>query len=59
MANLFNLFHDWCFSFCTETAKVVSVLKQDCTTHALINITENIRKDLDDKNIDCGIFVEL
>ena len=26
---------------------------------ALINITENIRKALDDGNIDCGVFVDL
>ena len=29
------------------------------TSHALINITENIRKDLDDGNIGCGVFVDL
>ena len=29
------------------------------TSHALINITENIRKVLDDGNIGCGIFVDL
>ena len=33
--------------------------QQDFTSHALINITENIRKDLDDGNIDCGVFVDL
>ena len=27
--------------------------------HALINVTENIRKALDDKNIGCGVFVDL
>ena len=27
-------------------------------SHALINITENIRKALDDENIGCGIFVD-
>ena len=27
--------------------------------HALINITENIRKALDDRNIGCRIFVDL
>ena len=33
--------------------------KQYSTSHALIkNITENIRKALDDKNIGCGVFVE-
>ena len=29
------------------------------TSHALINITENIRKALDDGNIGCGVFVDL
>ena len=28
-------------------------------SHALINITENIRKALDDGNIGCGVFVDL
>ena len=28
-------------------------------SHALINITENIRKALDDGNISCGVFVDL
>ena len=28
-------------------------------SHALINVTENIRKVLDDKNIGCGVFVDL
>ena len=29
------------------------------TTHALISLTEDIRKNLDKGNIGCGIFVEL
>ena len=29
------------------------------TSHALINVTENIRKALDDGNIGCGFFVNL
>ena len=29
------------------------------TSHALVNITENIRKALDGGNIGCGIFVDL
>ena len=28
-------------------------------SHALINITENIRKALDDGNIGCGVFEDL
>ena len=33
--------------------------QQNSTSHALINITENIRKSLDDGNVGCGIFVDL
>ena len=33
--------------------------QQYSTSHALINITENIRKSLDDGNIGCGVFVDL
>ena len=29
------------------------------TTHALISLTEDSRKDLDEGNIGCGIFVDL
>ena len=33
--------------------------QQYSTSHALINITEIIRKVLDDGNIGCGVFVDL
>ena len=34
--------------------------RQQCSTsYALINITENIRKALDNGNIGCGVFVDL
>ena len=33
--------------------------RQQTTSHVLINITENIRKVLDDRNIGCGVFVDL
>ena len=33
--------------------------QQYSTSHALIDITENIRKALDDGNIGCGVFVDL
>ena len=33
--------------------------QQYSTSHALINITENIRKVLDDGNIGCEVFVDL
>ena len=29
------------------------------TVHALISLTENIRKNLDEGNIGCGIFVDI
>ena len=32
--------------------------QQYSTSHALINIAENIRKTLDDGNIGCGVFVD-
>ena len=32
--------------------------QQYSTSHALTNITENIRKALDDGNIGCGVFVD-
>ena len=32
--------------------------KQYSTSHASINITKNIRKALDDRNISCGIFID-
>ena len=31
--------------------------QQYSTSHALIDITKNIRKDLDDGNIGCGVFM--
>ena len=33
--------------------------QQHSTSHALINITWNIRKALHDGNIGCGVFVDL
>ena len=33
--------------------------KQYSASHTLINITENIRKALEDGNIDCEVFVDL
>ena len=33
--------------------------QQYSTSHALINITENIRKAPDDENIGCRVFVDL
>ena len=33
--------------------------QQYSTSHVSINITENLRKTLDDGNIGCGVFVDL
>ena len=33
--------------------------QQYSASHVLINITERIRKSLDDENIDCGVFIDL
>ena len=33
--------------------------QQYSTSHALIDISENLRKALDDRNIGCGVFVDL
>ena len=44
-----NIIYDFQFGF----------RQQYSTSHALINITENIRKALDDGNIGCGVFVDL
>ena len=42
---------------------IISILlfgfrQQYSTSHVFINITENIRKALDDGNIGCGVFVD-
>ena len=44
-----NNIYDWRFGF----------RQQYSTSQALINITENIRKDLNDGNIGCEVFVDL
>ena len=33
--------------------------QSNSTSHALISITENLRTALDDRNIGCGVFVDL
>ena len=33
--------------------------QQYSASHVLINITERIRKSLDDENINCGVFIDL
>ena len=37
----------------------VAFRQQDSTVHALISVTESIRKNLDEGNPGCGIFVDL
>ena len=44
-----NIIYDLLFGF----------RQQYSISHALINITENIRKALDDGSIGCGVFVDL
>ena len=44
-----NVIHNFQFGF----------RQQYSISHALINITENIRKALDDGNVGCGVFVFL
>ena len=44
-----NIIHDLQFGF----------RQQYYASHALINITENMRKDVDDGNIGCGIGIYL
>ena len=43
-----NIIYDLLFGFRQEYS----------ISHALINITENIRKALDDRSIGCGVFVD-
>ena len=44
-----NIIYDWQFDFRQNFS----------TAHALINLTENIRKALDEGYIRCGIFLDL
>ena len=44
-----NIIYDWQFDFRQNFS----------TAHALINLTENIRKALDEGYIGCGIFLDL
>ena len=47
------------FSITTLCITQFGFRQQHSTSHALINITEDIRKTLDDGNIDCRVFVDL
>ena len=46
-----------CIPFLIRT--LLRFRQQYSTPHALINITENVRKALDDGNIGCGVFIDL
>ena len=59
-----NLFKKDCTPFSIKTTSFITYSldlynQQYSTSHALINITENIRKTLDDRNIGYGVFVDL
>ena len=47
------------FSIAIILSITCSFRQQYSTSHALINITENIRKVLDGGNIGCGVFMDL
>ena len=51
------------YNFLTENNNIYDLqfgFRQKCSaSHALINLTENIRQALDEGYIGCGIFVDL
>ena len=58
-----KLLYKWLYTFLVNKNIIYDLqfgFRQQCSTsHVLINITENIRKALDDGNIGCGVFVDL
>ena len=52
---MYNFFHDNNLIYPLQ----FGFKKKYSTVHALISLTENIRKNLDKGNIGCGIFVNL
>ena len=54
--NIINISYKQVISYITYTVWILTTMT---TSHALINITENIQKARDDGNIDCGVFVGL
>ena len=64
MAKIFeNLMYKRLYTFVNNSKTIYNLQfgfrQQYSTYHALINITENIRKTLDDENIGHGVFVDL
>ena len=64
MAKIFeNLMYKRLYTFVNNIKTIYNLQfgfrQQYSTYHALINITENIRKALDDENIGHGVFVDL
>ena len=58
-----KIVHNRVYTFLEDTQSIYSLQfgfrKKHSTNHTLINITENIRKALDDKKFACGVFVDL
>ena len=58
-----KLMYKWLYTFLNNNNIIYNLQfgfrQRYSTSHALINITENIRKVLDDENIGCGVFVDL
>ena len=56
---IFNRLYDFLETFDCLYKSQYGFRSKHSTTHALINITENIRSALDSKKLVCGIFVDL
>ena len=58
-----RLMYNRMYKFFSDNNLIYSLLfgfrQKYSTVHALISLTENIRKNLDEGNIGCGIFVDL
>ena len=58
-----KLMYDRVYNFFTKSNLIYPLRfgfrQQYFTFHALISLTEDIRKNLDEGNIGCGIFVDL
>ena len=58
-----KIVHNRVYTFLEDSQSIYSLQfgfrKKHSTNHTLINITENIRRALDDKKFACGVFVDL
>ena len=57
-----RLMYNRMYKFFSDNNLIYSLqfgFRQKYSAHALISLTENIRKNLDEGNIGCGIFVNL